>query len=67
MVPTKEGGDTMGHLSNDDLFQFRDRTLYNIWLNDTEDILSQSSTKQMYVNQLELIDNELTRRGFRFA
>lgn len=57
----------MGHLSNDDLFQFRDRTLYNIWLNDTEDILGQSSTKQMYANQLELIDNELMRRGFTFA
>ena len=67
MVPTKEGGDTMSHLNNDDLFQLRDRTLYNIWLNDTEDILGQSSTKQMYVNQLELIDNELMRRGFRFA
>ena len=65
MVPTKEGGDTMGH--NDDLFQFRDRTLYNIWLNDTEDILGQSSAKQMYVNQLQLIDNELMRRGFTFA
>lgn len=57
----------MSHLNNDDLFQLRDRTLYNIWLNNTEDILGQSSTKQMYVNQLELIDNELMRRGLAFA
>ena len=67
MAPTKEGGDTMSHLNNDDLFQLRDRTLYNIWLNNTEDILGQSSTKQMYVNQLELINNELMRRGLAFA